>query len=101
MTTLHDRTSVQIKTNPVRTEKYINKQYNSTFRHTNSYQRYQTYDLKRLTRVSSTLLFSKSNEASKVNLPKVVHMLNNRFLLQFTNCKFTDCKHIKVMHLVF
>ena len=43
MTTLHDRTTVQINERTFRTEKYANKKYSSTFRHFYNYQRYQAY----------------------------------------------------------
>ena len=35
MTTLHDKNTVQIHSRTLRTEKYIHKEYNSTFRHVN------------------------------------------------------------------
>ena len=41
MTTLHDRTTVQINTRTYRTEKDTNNQYKNTFRHYSSDQTYQ------------------------------------------------------------
>ena len=51
MTTLYDRTTVQINARTFGTETYTNKQYNNTFRHANSNQ---AYTVIHQTRVSST-----------------------------------------------